>query len=56
MSEHERTIGSVLEEMKREKERQARASELSNCCWRCWMSLRTIIARKVVERLKEESD
>ena len=31
MSEHERTIGSVLEEMKREKERQARASELSNC-------------------------
>ena len=56
MSEHERTIGSVLEEMKREKERQARASELSNCLLGMLDVIADDIARKVVERLKEESD
>lgn len=56
MSKHERTIGSVLEEMEREKNRQARASELGNYLLEMLDAVADDIACKVAERMKEASD
>lgn len=56
MSEHERTIGSVLEEMEREKERQARVSELGNWLLEMMDVIADDIALKVIERLKEDGE